>query len=451
MNIKESQRLMKIAMKANVPYLLVGHSGIGKTQITEQIAKDVFPNHKFVTVMASQQDVGDFIGIPDIVKLETNDKKGKKSVERVTSWARPEWMPYEPCVIFLDELNNARPDVESAMLQLVLEKRIHTHTLHPDSYICAAINPASSEYTTANTMSTALVKRFMVISFEPLATEFIAWGETSKRLHPKLVSFLKHQPNISGAEKKLDTLIKMEPCPRLWVEAVSKMLTVIEADGNSEDRSLIQDMLVSSVGVNAAAAFLGWLDTQDKPLSFEEITKNATTALKKYNSFYDDMRNDLIGGTNENIIKGIKDMHEDLVGKIAYKVSILEYDRNSDQNLVKEAVKELNYNVKNNFGENKDKLDNLIKFLLKVPNDALFQISQNLITHKPFLDETPGQDKEEYNKEQLKRFDAYNTLMFYLYRDDVIDNHKGLYDRFVKATEEVEKHKAKTEKKEANG
>jgi len=441
MNIKDSIRLMNVAMKARVPYLLVGHSGIGKSQITEQIAKEVFPNHKFVSVFASQQDVGDFVGIPDIMSVETTDTNGKKKVNRVTSWARPEWMPTEPCVIFLDELNNARPDVESAMLQLVLEKRIHTHALHPDSYICAAINPASSEYTTANTMSTALVKRFMVVSFEPQASEFIKWGDDSKRVNPKLLSFLKHMPNITGAEKPLDTLIKMEPCPRLW-EMVSKLYNVIQKDGLENDRDLIKDVLVSSVGVNAAASFLSWLDTQDKPVSYDEIVKDPVKALERYNKFYGEMRNDLISATSENIVNGLKDIFEKLVDKIDYKVSILEYDRNTDPKLVKDALAELQTNVKNNMGVNKKKLDAIIDFLKEVPNDVLYQISHSIITNKPCEDNN-GQDNEEHHKRQIKRFNAYNTMVMYLYRDDLIPGHSNLYKRFLESTDEVNKHKRK--------
>lgn len=442
MNIKDSMKLMNLAMKARVPYLLVGHSGIGKTQITENNAKDIFPNHKFVTIMASQQDVGDFIGIPDIVKLETTGADGKKVVSRVTSWARPEWMPYEPCVLFLDELNNARPDVESAMLQLVLEKRIHTHELHPDSYICAAINPATAEYTTANTMSAALVKRFMVIPFEPQATEFLSWAKDSKRVNPKLVSFLQHQPSITGVEKKLDTLIDVKPCPRLWTEAVSKMYDVMEKEGLTEDRELIKDMLSSTVGGNAAAAFLSWMDTQDKPLTFKEIVDSPDAALKKLDEFIGSMRTDLVSSTVENIITGFKDVHEKLVDKIKYKVSILEFDRGADKKLVDESVKELNDNVKNNLGTYKGKLDNLIKFLSKVPNDVIYQVSHAIITNKPFKDQNGEADKA-YHEEQLKRFNAYNTMVFYLYREDLIPGHKGINDRFIECTQEVLKHKRK--------
>ena len=445
MNIKESMRLMKLGMKADVPYLLVGHSGIGKTQITEQIAKEVFPNHEFVTVVGSVQDAGDFAGIPSSITLEQLLGESKKKVQRVTSWARPEWMPVDkPCIIFLDELNNAPQDVESALLKLVLEKKIHTHSLHPDSYICAAINPATAEYTTANVMSSALVKRFMVIPFEPQNEEFLEWAESSKRIHPDLVKFFKFRPDLTGTEKKLETTLHMEPCPRM-LEMLSKLYTVIDKEGSKNDRNLLSNLFMSTLGVQVAGTFLSWLDSQEKPLSFDEVISDPKVAFKKYDKFVKESQTDLVNSSIENILNGFYQIHEDVIDRISYKTSILEEDRSSDQNLIKKAREEFNDNIKNNLGENKQKLDNLITFLDKLPIDVFHQITNNIITHKPFIDNATNEDQQVYHKKQIKRFEAYNTLCFYLYRDDIVTlkGHKGLFDKFIAGVNEINKNKKK--------
>jgi len=445
MNIKQSQRIMRLAMKAKQPFLLVGHSGIGKTQITEQIAKEVFPNHKFVSIFAAQQEMGDFIGIPEVNTLTLLDEEGNKKVSKVTSWARPEWMPHEPCVIFLDELNNARVDVESGMLQLVLEGRIHTHRLHPDSYICGAINPASAEYTTANTMTSALVKRFIVVPFEPENKEFINWAEGNSKFNKTLLGFLKHRPEITGAEKKLDTLIKMEPCPRLLTNAVSNILNVIEEEGNVSDIDLVRDIITCSVGIEAAGAFLGYLETIEKPITFDEIVTNSKDAIKKYNKMEKLLQNDLIAGTHENIISGVRQLHEQVAYSFDYNVSILEFDRDVDKKLVKECIEELNGFVKSGFCGIADKLTNLVAFLNNMETPALFQISHALITTPPFLANDGSLTTEEHHKNQIKRFNSFNSIIFFMYRDDLIKvkGHKGLYDKFMAATKEVNKNKKK--------
>lgn len=265
MSIKKAKLLAKYCLKAKTPFLFIGHSGIGKTGVMRELAKEVCPKHKFITVMASQQEVGDFIGLPNFKHIEIDGKRTE-----VTTWARPEWMPTEPSVIFLDELNNARQDVESAMLQLVYENRIHTHKLHPDSIVVAAINPATDEYTTANTMSAALVKRFVVIPFEPLPEEVIEWGSVTEKYDQEFINFMGHDTNVTGVNKVLDTAIKLEPCPRMW-EKISSTKALIEKENPVETNDIIRDLISYSMGSEVAAKFFGWRETKEKPVTFDDI------------------------------------------------------------------------------------------------------------------------------------------------------------------------------------
>lgn len=267
MSIKRARNLAKYCLKSKTPFLFVGHSGVGKTGVMKELAKEVCPNHKFITIMASQQEVGDFIGLPNFKKVEIDGK-----MTEVTSWARPEWMPKEPSIIFLDELNNARQDVESAMLQLVYENRIHTHNLHPDSVVVAAINPATEEYTTANTMSAALVKRFVIIPFTPLPEEVIEWGETTGRYDDEFIKFMEHDTNATGVVKELETAIKLEPCPRMW-EKISLTKKLIEKENPVNKDEILRDLITYSMGTEIAAKFFGWKESKEKPVLFEDIIK----------------------------------------------------------------------------------------------------------------------------------------------------------------------------------
>lgn len=265
MSIRRAKNLAKYCLKTKVPFLFVGHSGIGKTGVMRELAKEVCPNHKFITIMASQQEVGDFVGLPNFKTVTLDGKKTE-----VTSWARPEWMPTEPAVIFLDELNNARQDVESAMLQLVYENRIHTHRLHPDSIVVAAINPATEEYTTANTMSEALVKRFVIIPFEPEAEEVIEWGKDTGKYDQEFIKFMGHDTDVTGVNKPLDTAINLSPCPRMW-EKISVAKELIEKEKPSNEEELLRDLITHSMGSEIAAKFFGWRETKEKPVTFEDI------------------------------------------------------------------------------------------------------------------------------------------------------------------------------------
>ena len=426
MNIRESKRIMQLAMKANVPFLLVGHSGIGKSQIIQSLTQEQFPNHTFVAVFASQCDVGDFTGIPGDIDVTITNPDGTIEIVRTTSWARAEWMPKGPCVIFLDELNNARTDVESAMLQLVLEKRIHTHTLHPDSFVCAAINPATSEYTTANVISSALVKRFIVIPFQPMTNELLEWAEDSKRYHTSIIKFLRHLPTAAGLEKPLETTIKVEPCPRLW-EMVSRLIKVVEDENNNwqEDGELIKNLLSSTVGVEVAALFVSFLESQDKPLTFEDILKDQEKAIKRFKVIQDQMRGDLISETNNNFVKGIVGIVNELAPVLQYDNPVLDVDSQDDK-IKQKAIKALNKNVGENLGANRVKLDKALAFLEALPNDLFFKLSYDILTRDPSV-------KDATQEQQIKILDSHFSVCLYLYSDGLINNHNTLYSKWAKA------------------
>lgn len=427
MNIRESVRIAELGMKAKVPFLLVGHSGVGKTAIVGELSNKVFPSHKFITVMASQCDVGDFVGIPDSII----DAQGN----RVTSWARPEWMPYEPCVLFLDELNNARQDVESALLQLVYEGRINTHHLHPDSFICAAINPATSEYTTANVISSALVKRFIVIPFQPLASETITWAEDTKRYHPSVIRFLKHRPESTGVEKPLDTTIKMEPCPRLW-EMTSKLIHQAELDNTNviQDTGLIKTLLATSVGIETAAIFISFLETQEKPISFDSIIDNPTSAMERFNGMYKEMRGDLVAGTSDNVLKGVAGIINNRAASFSFINPAIQVD-SDDKDIAKRAIKALNDNVTNNFGDARKSVDSVMTFLQGLPADIFFKLSYDIITRNPEVENVT-------QEQQIKILDSHFTIIMYMYSNNsLIKNHKTLFDKWIETSGQVEKHK----------
>ena len=94
--------------------MLVGKHGIGKSRILE----DYFSNKgaKVVTLFLGQMsDPGDLIGLP-----EKNEKTGK------TDFMLPYWFPLdnEPVVLFLDELNRARPEVLQTIMDLTLNRKL---------------------------------------------------------------------------------------------------------------------------------------------------------------------------------------------------------------------------------------------------------------------------------------------------------------------------------------
>ncbi|MFI6170761.1 AAA family ATPase [Nocardia sp. NPDC051052] len=128
---------LALAVSADLPVLLWGEPGIGKTAALTQLAADL--DLPLTTVIASVHEPSDFSGLPII---------GDDPAVHGVPMAPPDWavqlVRAGRGLLFLDELSTAPPAVQAALLRLVLERRIGTLQLPPDVRIVAAANPRSS-------------------------------------------------------------------------------------------------------------------------------------------------------------------------------------------------------------------------------------------------------------------------------------------------------------------
>lgn len=128
---------LTLAVAADLPVLLWGEPGIGKTAALTQLAAAL--DLPLTTVIASVHEPSDFSGLPII---------GDDPAEQGVPMAPPDWavrlVRAGRGLLFLDELSTAPPAVQAALLRLVLERRIGSLQLPPGVRIVAAANPRSS-------------------------------------------------------------------------------------------------------------------------------------------------------------------------------------------------------------------------------------------------------------------------------------------------------------------
>ncbi|MEV4127356.1 MoxR family ATPase [Nocardia sp. NPDC049707] len=128
---------LTLAVAADLPVLLWGEPGIGKTAALTQLAEAL--DLPLTTVIASVHEPSDFSGLPIV---------GDNPSEHGVPMAPPDWavrlVRAGRGLLFLDELSTAPPAVQAALLRLVLERRIGSLKLPPGVRIVAAANPRSS-------------------------------------------------------------------------------------------------------------------------------------------------------------------------------------------------------------------------------------------------------------------------------------------------------------------
>ncbi|MFI2433059.1 AAA family ATPase [Streptomyces sp. NPDC018693] len=128
---------LALAVAANLPVLLWGEPGIGKTAALQQLAAGL--DTALETVIASVHEPSDFAGLPVV---------GDDPAVRGVPMAPPDWAvrlaERGRGVLFFDELSSAPPAVQAALLRVVLERRVGSLALPASVRVVAAANPPSS-------------------------------------------------------------------------------------------------------------------------------------------------------------------------------------------------------------------------------------------------------------------------------------------------------------------
>ncbi|MEU6161878.1 MoxR family ATPase [Streptomyces sp. NPDC047130] len=128
---------LTLAVAADLPVLLWGEPGIGKTAAVTQLAEEL--DLPLTTVIASVHEPSDFSGLPVV---------GDDPAAQGVPMAPPDWavrlVRQGRGLLFLDELSTAPPAVQAALLRLVLERRVGALRLPPEVRIVAAANPRAS-------------------------------------------------------------------------------------------------------------------------------------------------------------------------------------------------------------------------------------------------------------------------------------------------------------------
>lgn len=257
---------------ANQNIMLVGKHGIGKSQILENYYAS--KNEKVVTLFLGQMsDPGDLIGLP-----EKNEKTGK------TDFMLPYWFPTDekPIILFLDELNRARPEVLQTIMDLTLNRKLAGKSLPKGSRIISAVN-SGNEYQLTD-LDPALVSRFNIYNFEPTVEDWLKWAEKSQ-IDYRIINFINENPEFLDLLENDFQSENLERFPdrRSW-ERVSQIIK------NFENLGELEKMLVSGIiGNKATATFFRFISENNLPSAKEilendfENTKNKLGKLEKIN------------------------------------------------------------------------------------------------------------------------------------------------------------------------
>ncbi len=228
--------------------MLIGKHGIGKSEIlTAHFQKQ---GTRVVTLFLGQMsDPGDIIGLP--TKLESTDGNGKKVSQ--THFTPPYWFPVDgkPIVLFLDELNRARPEILQTVMDLTLNRKLAGKALPEGSRVISAVNDGD-EYQLTD-LDPALVSRFNIYEFRPSVEEWLNWAAANK-LDERVITFIQNNPlwlDGNPDNKKLDYQGLEKSADRRAWKRVSDIMLHVNTITDVHKR-----IIGGVVGAPAAAAFI---------------------------------------------------------------------------------------------------------------------------------------------------------------------------------------------------
>ena len=248
--------------------MLMGKHGIGKSQILEKFytAKGC----KVVPLFLGQMsDPGDLIGIP-----HKNEETGH------TEFMPPYWFPTDdtPVVLFLDELNRARPEVLQTIMDLALNRKLAGRSLPAGSRIISAVN--NGEEYQLNDLDPALVSRFNIYEFVPSVQDWLLWANKNG-VDDRIIDYISANPKALDNQSSIEELDNLEKTPdrRGWVR-VSEII---------KDKPVLKQshksMIAGIVGGVAANRFIEFLDKNHILTAKELLLDNFEMSRLKLESY----------------------------------------------------------------------------------------------------------------------------------------------------------------------
>lgn len=197
-NFSQLSPLLPIYAKRNLVPFIAGEPGIGKSATVKNLANQ-FKTKVFVLSVNQLGTREDLTGARSIKDPKTETYRQvffpHAIIQEAIDYAKDH--PKETPFLFLDEINRTSPDVTSAILALITERRIGTTELPDNIRIIAAGN----DHGNVNNLDDASITRMAIFHVEPDVEDFI---QAQPELNYYIKSVLRKHPNLL-VNKEQDT------------------------------------------------------------------------------------------------------------------------------------------------------------------------------------------------------------------------------------------------------
>ncbi len=246
MKQSELEKVLDRAIPGGDNLLIVGPPGIGKTDLVFQACAR--------------------LGVDLIV---THPVTADETVYRGLPFADPSaeyanWLPYgdlhqlmkatEKTVFFLDDLGQAKREVQAAVMQLVLSGRINGHRVDPSLVTFIACTNRPEDKSGVQMILEPVKSRFVIVNLEADVDDWCGWAVREK-LPAELIAFIRWRPDLLHAFKPTRA-VENTPNPRN-VAVCGKL------QQGGYPRKFWLDLFTGKCGQGWAVEYLGFMDNME--------------------------------------------------------------------------------------------------------------------------------------------------------------------------------------------
>lgn len=279
MNFNQTIKSVELVLATGEVPLIVGESGIGKTALAKQIAKE--NKWSLVVIDGNLLKEGEIGGLPTIESYVTGKTERKTTVYAVHNKLREideEIAKGNSVLLFIDEINRCEHTVQQELMNLILNREINGYKLNEDIKILAAMNPSGKygsnfDYQVVD-MDAAQENRFVWLFMEPDPVQWLDWA-IDAGIEQKVVEFISTFPEYLHRINEDD----VRATPRSY-ERISKAYGVYKEKKDEIPRAVFLNVVKGNVGKLIAEEFINFAEDEYKPLiSYEDVF--AADTLKK--------------------------------------------------------------------------------------------------------------------------------------------------------------------------
>jgi hypothetical protein len=289
--MKVEQEAVSLAIQADVPPLLVGAPGTGKSRSLDMIAAALGSHCEDCgtsaeLVIASIRDQTDFSGMPVVIDGQLNLAP--------MPWVKHVIKMCQTCqyaIVFLDELSNTPVSLHGPLMQVVLDKRSGDTILPKNVRFVLAMNPPDqaaggwhisaplanrlcwlpSWQADLNLWSIGMIGGFEQVTACIKAPEH--WREQIIPTRVEICAFLKRFPqHFNKLPESEEARSGPWPSSRTW-DMAARLKAIARASGAELATEIT--LVSGAVGSSVAGEFYSWLKDLDIP-DPEELIKDPT-------------------------------------------------------------------------------------------------------------------------------------------------------------------------------